>query len=181
MHAGRCQVATLSSCARAIPTQNGIMRKRIVASHSPAETQSDQGWLNLEQIATVEVSSELPAFPIESAFSADDQLHWRASEPGTQQIRVIFDEPICVHRIRLRFDEREHNRTQETTLRWESAEGGPMHEIVRQQWNFSPTGSTTEIEDYAVNLDAVSVLELTIEPDLTRTDAIASLTTWRIA
>jgi outer membrane receptor protein involved in Fe transport len=42
--------------------------------------------------------------------------------------------------------------------------GGPEKEIVRQQWNFSPAGSTTEIEDYAVDLDGVSVLELAIQP-----------------
>jgi outer membrane receptor protein involved in Fe transport len=42
--------------------------------------------------------------------------------------------------------------------------GGPEKKIVRQQWNFSPAGSTTEIEDYAVDLDGVSVLELAIQP-----------------
>ena len=33
--------------------------------------------------------------------------------------------------------------------------GGSATEIVRQQWNFSPTGSTMEIEHYVVDLDAV--------------------------
>jgi hypothetical protein len=43
-----------------------------------------------------------------------------------------------------------------------------FREIVRQQWSFYPQGSTTEIEDYQVNLDSVSVLELALKPDLTR-------------
>ncbi len=115
------------------PARNGIMRKRIVGSQSAAEAHSDQGWLNLDQIATVEVSSEDPAFPIESAFSADDRVHWRAAESGTQHVRLIFDEPVSLHRVQLRFDEREHKRTQEITLQWGSAQGGPMHEIIRQQ------------------------------------------------
>jgi hypothetical protein len=51
---------------------------------------------------------------------------------------------------------------------------------VRQQWNFSPTGSTSEIEQYAVNLDAVSVLELAIRPDLHRPEAVATLALWRV-
>ena len=33
----------------------------------------------------------------------------------------------------------------------------PFREIVRQQWNFSPTGSTHEMEDYRVDLsDAIA-------------------------
>ena len=56
-----------------------------------------------------------------------------------------------------------------------------MIEIVRQQWNFSPAGSTTEIEQYAVDLDAVSVLELSIQPDLSRREAVATLASWRVS
>ncbi|HTF43550.1 MAG TPA: hypothetical protein VK641_06620 [Terriglobales bacterium] len=32
----------------------------------------DQGWLDLEQIASIEVTSEDPSFPIESAFDSKD-------------------------------------------------------------------------------------------------------------
>jgi hypothetical protein len=46
--------------------------------------------------------------------------------------------------------------------------------------DFSPTGSTTEIEHYVVELHAVSVLELAIRPDLRRTEAVASLASWRL-
>jgi len=62
-----------------------------------------------------------------------------------------------------------------------SAGGGPAKEIVRQEWNFSPAGSTSEVEDYDVDLDAVSVLELAIKPDLSRGAAPATLATWRVA
>jgi hypothetical protein len=117
------------------------MRKRIggLGSSQP-NGESDQGWLDLEQIATVEVTSEDPSFPIEFAFSSSRRLGWRASEKGEQQIRIIFDEPISLHRIQLRFHETESERTQEFTLRWSSAAGAPSKEIVRQKWNFSPAG-----------------------------------------
>jgi hypothetical protein len=36
---------------------------------------------------------------------------------------------------------------------------------VRQQFTFSPGGSTEEIEDYTVALDGVTVMELKIDPD----------------
>jgi hypothetical protein len=36
---------------------------------------------------------------------------------------------------------------------------------IGQQWNFSSPGSVREIEDYAVELSDVTVLELIIVPD----------------
>jgi len=157
------------------------MRKRIVGSPStPISRESDQGWLDLEQIATVEVTSEDPSFPIESAFIPSCGPGWRASQKGEQQIRIIFDKPMSLHRIQLRFHEAESERKQEFIVRWSSAAGGPEKEIVRQQWNFSPAGSTTEIEDYAVDLDGVSVLELAIQPDVGGREAVASLAVCRL-
>src|SRR5258708_20699063 len=155
------------------------MRKRIVAPHDAEPSgESGQGWLDLEQIATVEVTSEHPSFPVESALGSGVGPGWRAAQKGAQQIRIIFDEPASLHRIQLRFHEAECERTQEFTIRWSSAAGGPTREIVRQQWNFSPAGSTAEIEDYVVELEAVSVLELTIQPDLSRREAVATLAWW---
>jgi len=157
------------------------MRKRIVAPHPPRPRgESDHEWLDLEQIATIEVTPEDPDFPIESAFAPTDGAGWRASQKGEQQIRIIFDEPMSLHRIQLRFDEGESERTQEFPVRWCSASGGAAKEIVRQQWSFSPAGSITEIEDYAVNLEAVSALELAIQPDLGRGEAVATLAAWRL-
>ena len=157
------------------------MRKRIPGPHHAQQGgQSDKGWLDLEQIATVEVTSEDPRFPIEYALGSNDGPGWRASQGGEQQIRIIFDKPVSVHQIELRFHEADRERTQEFTLHWSSESGGSATEIVRQQWNFSPTGSTTEIEHYVVDLDAVSVLELAIRPDLRRPEAVATLGSWRV-
>ena len=50
-------------------------------------------------------------------------------------------------------------RTQEFTLRYSRDNGQSFHEIVRQQWNFSPHGSTTELEEYQVDLSEVTTLE----------------------
>jgi hypothetical protein len=54
-------------------------------------------------------------------------------------------------------------------------------EIVGQQYNFSPPGATREVEDYEVNLDGVTVLEMKIVPDISRGSAVASLAELRIA
>ena len=106
-----------------------------------ARGESDQRWLDLDQIATVEVTSEDPSFPIESVFSPSGGPGWRASQKAEQQIRIIFDKPMSLHRIQLHFHEAESERRQEFTVRWSSAAGGPEKEIARQQWNFSPGGS----------------------------------------
>src|SRR5260370_10915240 len=112
------------------------MRKRIVGPHrAEAGGESEPGWLNLEQIATVEVTSEHPSFPVESALGSGVGPGWRASQKGTQQIRIIFDEPASLHRIQLRFHEAECERTQGFTIRWSSAAGGPSGEMMRQQCN----------------------------------------------
>jgi hypothetical protein len=37
--------------------------------------------------------------------------------------------------------------------------------VIRQQWTFSPQGSTEEVEEYLLSLDDVLVLELAIIPD----------------
>jgi hypothetical protein len=58
---------------------------------------------------------------------------------------------------------------------------GPFREIVRQQWNFNPRGSTIEVEDYKVDLHHVLALELIIDPDLGKNQAFAALADWRIA
>jgi len=157
----------------------GSMRKRIIDGDDarlPAE--SDAGRLNLREIATVEVTSEDERFPIETVFAGNEGPGWRAAQPGKQIIRIIFDEPTAVRRIRLRFDEPEMERTQEFTLSWCTA-AGSCKEIVRQSWNFS-RAATAEIEDYRVNLEGVAVLELAIQPDISRKDGLATLSSWLV-
>jgi len=156
------------------------MRKRIVGPSNAEPSGQSEGWLNLDQIATVEVTSEHPSFPIESVFASSNGPGWRASQEGEQRIRIIFDEPVSVRRIQLRFNEAESERTQEFSLRWSPAIGGRYVEILRQRWNFSPTGSTTEFEDYTVQIEGVSVLELTIDPDVSGHNAFATLAEWRV-
>jgi hypothetical protein len=157
------------------------MRKKIVGLPSAGREISNRDWLDLEQIATVEVTSEDPRFPVESAFSSNGGPGWRAAETGEQHIRIIFDEPVSLRRIQLRFDEPDSERTQEFAIRWSPDTSGQTREIVRQQWNFSPSGSTVEIEDYTVELPALSVLELTIQPDLGGRKAVATLSSCRLS
>jgi len=140
------------------------MRKRVIGVTQIVEAWV-QDWLDLNKAASVEVSSEDEDYPIESALLGDEKRGWRASEPGSQTIRLIFDSPQKLSRIFLAFEDSDVSRMQEFVLRWSSRVGKPFREIVRQQWNFSSPGGVREIEDYAVDLSNVGVLELIIVPD----------------
>src|SRR5262249_16886875 len=137
------------------------MRKRII-SHALHTLPSEQGWLDLENTASVEITSEDKSFPIESALLRPDKGGWRAAEPGVQTIRLIFDEPERLRRVVIEFEETETKRMQEFTLRWSPDRGSSFQEIVRQQWNFSSPDATRETEDYAVDLSNVTLLDLII-------------------
>jgi hypothetical protein len=155
------------------------MRKRIVRdAPTPAAT---EGWLDLEKIASVEVTSEDDAFPIEAALSLKDTRGWRAAEPGAQTIRLIFDQPQSIKQVSLLFVEKETQRTQEFTLRSSSDHGKSFQEIVRQQWNFSWPDAIRETENYAIELSRATTLDLTIDPDKEHRTARASLLSLRVA
>jgi hypothetical protein len=107
--------------------------------------------------------------------------HWQADGAGEQIIILQFDEPQCITHIRLLFQESAQERSQEFLLCW-SADGGKSYQdITRQQFNFSSPDSTQELEDYSVQIDAVTTLKLCITPDISQGNAHASLHEWRIA
>jgi hypothetical protein len=137
--------------------------------------------MDLDRIASVEVSSEEADYPIESALLLEGKRGWRAAEPGMQIIRLIFDEPQTLRRILLVFEDTENNRIQEFVLRWSSDIQYSSREIVRQQWNFSFPDSMSETEDYPVELSEVKILELEIIPDKSGGEVRASLVSLRLA
>jgi hypothetical protein len=156
------------------------MKKRIITA-AAAPDSADPGWLELGAVAEVEITSESATHPIERALLRDESGGWRASAPGEQIIRLNFVEPRRIKRVHLVIEELERERTQQFVLRATAADGGPWRELVRQQFNFSPGGATREQEDYRIDLSAVAALELTIVPDISGGDAVASLQQLRVA
>src|SRR6266567_4910194 len=139
------------------------------------------GWLDVERAATVEITSEEKGYPVESTFISGENRGWRAAEPGSQTIRLVFDQPQGLKQISLVFEEKETARTQEFLLRWSSDGGDSFREIVRQQWNFSPPQTTREVEEYQVELSSATVLELIIVPNVSGGAARASLRSLRLS
>jgi hypothetical protein len=167
--------------ARRFDEQGNTMRKRIIEPIQRDSGSQGDKWLNLEMLAEVEVTSEDPAHPIERALIPGQATGWRASGPGTQIIRLVFTHPQALKLVSLRFVEDLVERTQEYVLRWSPDGGKPLKEIVRQQWNFGPHGATAEVENHQVDLPAVTVLELSINPDIAGKPAIASLQAMQLA
>jgi hypothetical protein len=157
------------------------MRKRIIGHDHRDVSAAEHDWVDLERLAQVEITSEDVGYSIESALIPGMGSGWRAAQPGEQTIRLRFDEPLRLKRIRLVFHEDEQERTQEFVLRWSPDGGQSYREILRQQYNFSPPGAAREVEDYDVDLDAVTVLELRIVPDISGGSARASLAQLRVA
>ena len=111
-----------------------------------------EGWLDLDGLAVVEVTSEDKDYPVESALAGEGVPGWRAAESGNQTIRLVFDQPESLERISLIFEENDAERTQEFVLRWSADGGRSFREIVRQQWNFSPQNTIREVEEFQVAL-----------------------------
>jgi hypothetical protein len=141
------------------------MRKSVIGPQ-PGTDANLGAFLDLERLARAEITSEDPDHPIEAALVPGAGNGWRAATPGPQTIRIVFDEPQKVRRVRLAVEEPHVERTQQFTLSWVPAGDAGKRELVRQQFTFSPGGATREVEDFAFDLGAVKALELEIVPDI---------------
>jgi hypothetical protein len=156
------------------------MRKQIISQRQRESPSANISWLDLEALAQVEVTSEDAAHPIESALLTVGATGWRAESAGEQTVRLLFEAPQRLRRIRLLFREEKEARTQEFVLRWSPKTESSWRDVVRQQYHFSPSGATEEIEEYQVELEDVAALELTITPNLSG-GSYASLAQLRLA
>ena len=132
----------------------------------------------MKKFARVDVSAEDPKFPIESASRTGIVWIGAPAKKVSRRFRLLFDGPKDIRRIWLGRSEPKVERTQQFTLRWADSQTGPFREIVLQQLNFNPRNSTTEVEDYKVDLHHVLAMELIIDPDEVRTRQSRH---WRIA
>jgi hypothetical protein len=157
------------------------MRKQIIQLESARLSTEDEHWLDLEKLACVEMTSEDAQHPIEAALVAGKEGGWRAAGAGEQTIRLLFDTPQNLSRIRLLFLEDQIERLQDFVLSWSVGGEWPYQEILRQEYHFSPPDTVRQLEDYHVNLEGVMAFELRIVPDKNNDKAVASLAALRLA
>lgn len=156
------------------------MRKRVTESDSTHPRSQEPAWLDLDALATVEVTSESAEHPIEAALLPGRTGGWQAAGAGVQTIRLLFDQPQRIGRIELTFAGDATERTQEYVMRWRPDGDSAYRDIVRQQWNFGSPEARVEHETHRVELSGLTALELTINPDLGGRAVLATLERLRV-
>jgi hypothetical protein len=160
-----------------------MLRKQIVPRRS-SESVSLAGELSIPDVATVQVTSEEAEHPIENAFDHNrgpGGTRWIAGGPGEQMVTLLFDRPQTIRTIGVEIEELAVSRTQELSLSISSDEGRTYRELVRQEFNFSPPGTSFERELWSVSAGAVTHLRLEIKPDKGGRVGRATLTSLRLA
>src|SRR3954451_20019836 len=137
-----------------------MLRKQII-NENPKTQAPMPGEIDVAAVATVLVTSEDPAHAVDHAF--DDRRgpggsRWVAGAPGEQVLILAFDAPQAIRRVVLEVEETGVARTQELQLSVSSDGGQTYRELLRQEFNFSPPGTTFEREDWAVTAEAVTHL-----------------------
>jgi hypothetical protein len=157
------------------------MRKQLIDSNStPAPSSpSPSTELEIRAIATAWISSEAPDHPIENAFDGDrgpGGSYWLATQPGEQQLILEFDQPQTFGKIIIEVEELTVSRSQELRIAISQDQGQSYQEIHRQDYNFSPPGTTFEREAWQVQAEQVTHVRLDIKPDKGDRSCFASLT-----
>ena len=145
-----------------------MLRKRIVKV-PPSLSVPEPGEMDIAATAAVQVTSEDPTQPIEHVFDnrrGPGGSRWVAAEPGEQTLLLAFDTPQTIQQTIVEVEELEISRTQELRLirvaRWR---GQSYRELRRQEYNFSPPGTTFEREAWTVRAEGVTHLQLWMKPD----------------
>jgi F5/8 type C domain len=159
--------------------EDQMLRKKILTTH---QTMSSRGAAetDIAAVATVLVSSEDPRHPIDYAFDGQrgpGASRWIAAQSGEQALILAFDTPQTIRKILVEVEEPEISRTQEMAVSISQDGGQTYRELMRQEYNFSPPGTTLEHEEWSIKADAVSHLQLRIKPDKGGKAGRATLTT----
>jgi hypothetical protein len=156
-----------------------MLRKQVLTTHPivPAPRASEK---DIATIATVLVTSEDPDHPIDHVF--DDQRgpgasRWIAGESGEQTVILAFDAPQTIQKVLVEINEPDISRTQEMEVSVSTDGGRTYRELVRQEYTFSPPGTSREHEEWTFNAAGVSHLRLRIKPDKGGKTCRATLTT----
>jgi hypothetical protein len=158
--------------------EDQMLRKQILTKPETVPGQGAQK--DIAALAAVLVSSEDPLHPIDYAFDGQrgpGASRWIAAQPGEQSLILAFDTPQTIRKILVEVEEPSISRTQEMAVSISQDGGRTYRELVRQEYNFSPHGTTLEHEEWSIKADAISHLQLRIKPDKGGQAGRATLTT----
>ena len=160
-----------------------MLRKRVIPKPSQGPLPLE-GEISIADVATVQVTSEQTDHPIDHAFDLSrgpGGSRWIAGGPGEQSVTLVFDRPQTIRRIGIEVEELAVSRTQELSVSASSDGGRTYQELIRQEFNFSPPGTSFERELWSVSAGAVTHLRLEIKPDKGGRVGRATLTSLTVA
>lgn len=160
-----------------------MLRKQIVPKQSSAPVFLE-GEISVPDVATVQVTSEDAEHPIDNVFDHNrgpGGSRWIAVGPGEQTVTLLFDSPQTIRKIGVEIEELAVSRTQELSLAVSSDGGRTYRELVRQEFNFSPPGTSFERELWSASAAGVTHLRLEIKPDKGGRAGRATLTSLALA
>jgi hypothetical protein len=117
--------------------------------------------------------------PVEHLFDGQhgaDAPRWVAGEPGEQTVLLAFDTPLPTRHLLLEIHERETARTQELEVSVSTNGGNTYRELIRQEFTFSPPGTTCERETWTLSIDPITHLRLRVKPDKSGGPSRATIT-----
>src|SRR5215510_13431110 len=160
-----------------------MLRKRIIQNPLDRRDAVPRPALkDIPTLATVLVTSESPDHPVDYLFDAEDGpggTRWVAAVDGEQTLIVVFDAPQSIREVSLETEELHTTRTQVLTLSL-SRDGKAYEELLRQEFTFSPSGTTFERENWSVPAEGITHLRITIQPDKGLSPCRATLTSLTI-
>jgi len=157
-----------------------MLRKEILRTPPTTVSKRRDSEIDVAAIATVLVTSEDPNHPIDYAFDGrrgPGASRWISGQSGEQKVILAFDAPQTIRKVLVEVDEPDIARTQEMELSISTDGGRTYRHVLRQEYNFSPPGTSHEHEEWSVAGDGVTHLQLTIKPDKGGTVGRATLTT----
>ncbi len=159
------------------------MLRKHVNRHPPTPSRPS-GEKDVAALATVWVTSEASGHPIDHVF--DDRrgpggTRWIAADPGEQTLILAFDAPQVIQHISLEVEELDVNRTQQLHLALSRDGGQTYRDVVWQEYNFAPPGTTFEREQWSVNAEGITHVQLVIRPDKSGRPYRATLTTFALS
>lgn len=153
-----------------------MLRKQIMKVRSP---RLSRGEISIPEAATVFVTSETAGHPVDCICDGGrgpGSTRWIADESGDQVLVLAFDTARNLHKVSLEVEEPDVSRTQELALSISRDWGQTYREVLRQEYNFSPPGTTFEHEEWRVPAEGVTNLLFWIRPDKGGRSCRASIT-----
>jgi hypothetical protein len=158
------------------------IRKQIVPTLGEASGLEPSG-IVVAEVAEVFVTSEAPEHPVDHIFDArrgQGGTRWMAAVPGDQTLILAFEPPQSMRKIVLEVEESGVDRTQEVTIALSQDGGQTYRELLRQEYTFSPSGTTFEREDWVIHAADITHLRIWIRPDKGGKPTFATITSLRI-